>query len=45
LAIAFFVSWELTLIVSGGIPFMLVASIIGLKAGLIGVKEEMEAYQ
>lgn len=45
LAISFYISWEMTLLVFAGIPFIFVASVIGLKAGLAGVKEEMEAYQ
>lgn len=45
MAVSFYISWEMTLLVMGGIPFILVASIIGIKAGLAGVKEEMEAYQ
>jgi len=45
LAIAFYISWELTLIIMGGIPVIMVASIIGVKATTIGVKEEMIAYQ
>jgi ATP-binding cassette subfamily B (MDR/TAP) protein 1 len=45
LTIAFYISWELSLIIFGGIPVIMVAAIIGVKAGSIGVKEEMIAYQ
>jgi ABC-type multidrug transport system fused ATPase/permease subunit len=45
LIIAFTISWEFTLIVFGGIPVIFVATVVGIKAGFAGVKEEMEAYQ
>jgi ABC-type multidrug transport system fused ATPase/permease subunit len=43
--IAFFISWELTLIIMGATPGVLVAGGIMIKSGMAGVKEEMIAYQ
>ena len=45
ITIAFLYSWELTLIIFGAIPVIMVAAIVGVKASTIGVKEELIAYQ
>ena len=44
-AIAFYLSWELTLMIFGAFPVILLAGLIAAKAGFAGVKEEMVAYQ
>jgi len=43
--IAFYLSWELTLIVFGAFPAIFACGMIVAKAGFAGVKEEMIAYQ
>jgi uncharacterized membrane protein len=44
-AIAFFLSWELTLMIFGFFPIILVSGLIAMKANVAGEKEEMIAYQ
>jgi ABC-type multidrug transport system fused ATPase/permease subunit len=43
--ICFYISWECTFIFLGGVPVVLVAAVITMKAGFAGVKEGMIAYQ